>query len=138
MMVGIDVTHIERIRSLMTRYPDAETRFFTARERLHCRSHTDPMVHFAGTFAAKEAVIKTLRLGRAVAWARRIEIVRDETGAPTARVLDAGFSDGIMLSISHDENVAIAVAVSPRSDTTAPWRSSLTVFGEACCGSDFP
>lgn len=124
MIVGVDVTQVERIRSLLDRYPRAEMRFFTESERSHCRSHSDPVIHFAGTFAAKEAVIKTLRLGRAAAWARRVEVIRDEAGAPTARVRDERFPGDIMLSISHDGSVAIAVAVAPRLRTEAEKRSS--------------
>lgn len=138
MIVGVDVTQIERIRSLLDRYPRAEMRFFTESERSHCRSHSDPVVHFAGTFAAKEAVIKTLRLGRAAAWVRRIEVLRDAAGAPTARVRDARFPGEIMLSISHDGSVAIAVAIAPRvrahaeqgSQVPAP-RSGDRSFGRA-------
>jgi holo-[acyl-carrier protein] synthase len=113
-IVGVDVTHVERIRSLFDRYPHAEMRFFTESERSHCHGHSDPMIHFAGTFAAKEAVIKTLRLGRAAAWARRVEVLRDEVGAPTARVRDGRFPGEIMVSISHDGSVAIAVAIAPQ------------------------
>lgn len=130
MMVGIDVTHVDRMRRLIARYPAAEDRFFTEGEREHCRSHSDPAVHFAGTFAAKEAVIKTLELGRAAAWARRVEIVRQASGAPIALVMKDGRPQKLAISISHDGNLAIAVAVAPPSH--------LSPFAEADCGSDFP
>jgi phosphopantetheinyl transferase (holo-ACP synthase) len=62
--------------------------------------------HLAGTLAAKEAVIKSLRLGPLVAWSRRIEIHREQ-GVPYAVV------DGqtVPISISHDGGVAAAIAV---------------------------
>lgn len=130
MIVGVDVTHVDRLRSLMTRYPAAERRFFTERERIHCHNHPDPVMHFAGTLAAKEAVVKTLRLGRIAAWARKIEIVRDSSGAPAAFVTNGSTSETLAVSISHDAGIAIAVAVSPGPH--------LTVFADSACGSDFP
>lgn len=129
MIVGIDVTHIERMRSLITRYPAAEERFFTPRERAHCRSHADPALHFAGTFAAKEAVIKTLQLGRAVAWANRVEILREPSGAPNAVIGHGSERREVAISISHDGDVAIAVAIAT---------PSLSPLADALCGSDFP
>ncbi|MFP5352668.1 MAG: holo-ACP synthase [Actinomycetota bacterium] len=111
MTVGIDITSIPRFRDVMARYPAAEQRFFTDAERLHCRSHPDPVIHFAGTFAAKEAVVKALGLGPVRAWARRIEITRDDTGAPGARILGRDFEHAITLSISHDGDAAVAVAI---------------------------
>lgn len=111
MTVGIDITSIPRFRNVMARYPAAEQRFFTDAERLHCRSHPDPVIHFAGTFAAKEAVVKALGLGPVRAWARRIEITRDDSGAPRAHILGHEFEHAITLSISHDGDAAVAVAI---------------------------
>ena len=108
-MIGIDVANIGRMRALLTRFPNAEQRFFTRPEIDHCRSHTDPATHFAGTFAAKEAVVKAARLGHIAAWARRIEITRDGMGAPAARI--EGRTTTVALSISHEADTAIAVAV---------------------------
>lgn len=108
-MVGVDIASVLRMRELLARYPQAEERFFTAAERAHCRSFTDPPRHFAGTFAAKEAVVKALRLGHIAAWMKGIEIARDESGAPTATV--RGRPDPVALSISHEADTAVAVAV---------------------------
>lgn len=108
-MVGIDIASVVRMRKLLARYPRAEERFFTAAERTHCRSFTDPPRHFAGTFAAKEAVVKALRLGHIGAWIRLIEITRDPSGAPTATV--RGRRHPVAVSISHEVDTAIAVAV---------------------------
>ena len=127
-MVGIDITSVPRFRSVMARYPAAEERFFTDAERLHCLSRPDPVVHFAGTFAAKEAVVKALGLGPIRSWARRIEITRDDGGAPSARVLDPSRDEPVTLSISHDANAAVAVAIrttSVRPPAPAPPRARL-------------
>jgi holo-[acyl-carrier protein] synthase len=108
-VVGIDVVDIERLRAVMARSPRTSQRLFTAAERAYCEARPDPIVHFAGTLAAKEAVIKALALGALPVWAGRIEIVRD-AGAPRVQVTGADAS-GVNISISHDAGVAVAVAV---------------------------
>jgi holo-[acyl-carrier protein] synthase len=106
-MIGVDVVDVERLRVALSRSPRLEERIFTKRERAHARASMDPVVHLAGTLAAKEAVIKALELGPLMAWSSRIEIVRRESGAPEGHV--AG--KVVRVSISHDGPVAVAVAL---------------------------
>lgn len=65
-------------------------------------------MRLAGTFAAKEAVMKALGLTPAPAWARRIRIDRDAKGRPEA-VVENG--PPVTVSISHDGPVAVAIAL---------------------------
>ena len=106
-MLGVDVVDVARFRTAVERTPAIESKLFTAAERHYCRSFGDPVVHLAGTLAAKEAVIKALRLGTLAAWGARVEIRRTTDGSPGARV---GGRD-VMVSISHDGPVAVAVAL---------------------------
>jgi holo-[acyl-carrier protein] synthase len=108
-MIGIDIAGVGRMRALLDRFPRATERFFTEEERRHCLGHSDPATRFAGTFAAKEAVVKALRLGPIAAWTKRIEITRDRLGAPSVTV--DGAPTDVVLSISHDAGLAIAVAI---------------------------
>jgi holo-[acyl-carrier protein] synthase len=108
-MIGVDLVDIARLRALLERSPGLEGRLFSGTERRYCRSKSDPVRHFAGTLAAKEAVIKAARLGPLVAWARRVEITRDASGAPGV-CLD-GQAAPISASISHDGGMAIAAAM---------------------------
>lgn len=111
-MLGIDVVDIERLRNRLESVPRLEERLFTKEERIYCRSVFDPAQSFAGTLAAKEAVIKALRLGPLVAWSSRIEIVRMPHGVPHASVRDGhGPPTEVEVSISHDGGVAVAVAL---------------------------
>jgi holo-[acyl-carrier protein] synthase len=110
-LLGVDVVDIERLRSRLERSPRLEHRLFTEAEREYCKDTSDPVVSLAGTLAAKEAVIKALRLGPLVAWAGRIEITRAESGAPRARVEVVPPPGRLEISISHDAGVAVAVAV---------------------------
>ena len=106
-MIGIDVVRIDRIRTLLARSPRFAERFFTPEERDYCRASNDPALHLAGTLAGKEAVMKALRLTPAPAWMRRVEIVREPQGAPVGRAVGRE----IALSISHEADVAVAVAI---------------------------
>jgi holo-[acyl-carrier protein] synthase len=109
MMVGIDVVDVARFRALLDRSPGIANRFFTPDELAHCARSKDHALHLAGTLAAKEAVMKALGLVPAVAWARRIEIARSDTGAPVAHIEEAT----VAVSISHDGPIAAAVALNP-------------------------
>jgi holo-[acyl-carrier protein] synthase len=114
-MLGIDLVSISRLRAVLSRSPGLEARLFSTNERSYCRSKPDPVRHFAGTLAAKEAVIKAARLGQLVAWARRIEITRDATGVPSVSV--DGRDGALSVSISHDADSAVAVAmITPPGD----------------------
>ena len=119
-MIGIDAVDIERLRALLERMPDAEARLFTDAERSYCHAHADPALRFAGTLAAKEAVIKAASLGPLVSWCRRIEIDRGPNGAPAVKV--AGITDPeLSVSISHDGGLAVAVAMT-QEKATRKWQ----------------
>ncbi len=113
-MIGVDVVDVARLRAALERSPGLEERLFTKDERAYCRSKREPVVHLAGTLAAKEAVIKALRLGPLVAWGPRLEVVRGSSGAPVARLAGNPEVGPIEVSISHDGGVAIAVALISR------------------------
>lgn len=105
-MIGIDVVDVERFRKTIARSPRLVDRFFTAAEIAYTQRYEDPVIRLAGTFAAKEAVMKAAGKVPAAAFAARIEIVRSDDGAPKA-VFD---ETTIPISISHDGGVAAAVA----------------------------
>jgi holo-[acyl-carrier protein] synthase len=115
--VGIDLIEIERIRAALERYPGFRERCFTEAERAYCESRPNPAQHYAGRFAAKEAVGKALGFGvaRAFAW-RDVEIVgRPKPAvrlhgrlAAWAKRVGAGEID---LSMTHSRELAQAVAV---------------------------
>lgn len=107
-MLGIDVVDIERLRAALARCPELHERLFTSVERSYCVGWADPVMHLAGTLAAKEAVMKSLGLSSLPAWARRVEIARD-SGGPRAVV--AALNLDVPVSISHDGGVAVAVAL---------------------------
>lgn len=106
MSVGIDIVGVARFADLLERSPGFAARFFSPSELGHAERSPHPVQRLAGTFAAKEAVMKALSLTPAPAWARRIEITRDPSGAPKAIV----GAQQVVVSISHDGAYAVAVA----------------------------
>ncbi len=115
--LGTDIVEIERVRQSIDRHGlHFLNRLFTPREQDYCYKFKDPAPHFAGRFAAKEAIVKALGtgFGSQVAW-HDIEILNDELGKPLifmTELLQSRFDHPAMLvSISHTATLAVAVAV---------------------------
>ena len=116
MRVGVDLIEIERVRRALERHGDGfRERCFTEGERAYCDSKPNPAQHYAGRFAAKEAVGKALGVGVYFTW-KEIEIAgRPKPGvrlsgrtALAAERLGAG---RIELSMTHSRELAQAVAI---------------------------
>jgi holo-[acyl-carrier protein] synthase len=118
--IGTDVVDVERVRAALGRHGRRfVARAFTDAEAGYCDVKADPALHFAGRFAAKEAVLKALGTGwsRGVGW-RDVE-VEATAGAPAVRLWgraaeiarDRGVEGPVLLSISHDRAMAVAFAV---------------------------
>jgi holo-[acyl-carrier protein] synthase len=114
--VGVDLIEIERVRHALDRHGDGfRERCFTEAERDYCESKPNPAQHYAGRFAAKEAVGKALGSGVYFTW-REIEIRgRPKPGVHlsgrTARFAERLGSIRIELSMTHSRELAAAVAV---------------------------
>ncbi len=113
--VGVDTIEVARIADVLARRPRFAERCFTDTEREYCESKPYPPQHFAGRFAAKEAVGKALGIGMR-RW-REVEVVRGR-GAPSVlmfgRMLQRAETMGVRtihLSISHSQTDAVAIAV---------------------------
>ena len=115
MRVGVDLIEIPRIARALERYPGFRERCFTEAERAYCDSKPNPPQHYAGRFAAKEAVGKALGSGVYFTW-KEIEIVgRPKPGVQlsgrTAAFAERIGAGKIELSITHSRELAAAVAV---------------------------
>jgi holo-[acyl-carrier protein] synthase len=110
--VGVDLIEIERIRRALAR-PGFRQRCFTELEQAYCDSKPNPAQHYAGRFAAKEAVGKALGCGVHFTW-KEIEVRgRPKPGvhlsgrtAAWAQRVGAG---EIELSMTHSRELAAAV-----------------------------
>ena len=120
MTVGVDLIEIERIRRALER-PGFRDRCFTPGEQAYCDSKPNPPQHYAGRFAAKEAVGKALGCGVYFTW-KEIEVRgRPKPGVQlTGRTLKWAEKVGagrIELSMTHSKELAAAVCtVLPADD----------------------
>jgi holo-[acyl-carrier protein] synthase len=78
--VGIDVVSVARMRMSLARTPGLAARVFSSREREAAEAHHDPATRYASSFAAKEAVVKSLGLGISDVTMRDIELVEGDRG----------------------------------------------------------
>lgn len=118
--VGTDIIEVVRIGQMIERHGEVFlNRVYTDEEIRYCQKRKDYTQHYAGRWAAKEAVMKTLGTGfsRGVGW-RDIEICSNRSGRPSivlrgaAREIaeQAGICD-ILISISHCRSFATATAI---------------------------
>ena len=58
---GTDIVEVNRIRKIIDSYGNKFlSKIFTKAEIIYCNSHSDPVIHFAGKFSAKESIKKAL------------------------------------------------------------------------------
>lgn len=106
--LGTDIVEVARIRRLAKASPRFLKRVFTGSEIAYCGAKKDPWPHYAVRFAAKEAVWKAL--GRSDLVLTDISVSRDQKGRPGVLVKGRRAS-GIVLSLSHGDHYALAVAL---------------------------
>lgn len=109
--VGIDVVDVARFEDTLRRAPGLSARLFTEAER-----HL-PINSLAASFAAKEALAKSLGAPAGLhwldAWVRRDEGGRPHLhvqGTVAARVEELGVTS-LHVSLSHDAGIASAVVL---------------------------
>ncbi len=118
--IGTDIVEVERIQKMMSDHGDHFLeRVFTAAEIAHCQPRREAAQHFAGRWAAKEAVMKALGTGFTpeVGWTD-IEILTLPSGQPhvvmhgTARTYSENKGIGtILITLSHTKTYATATAI---------------------------
>lgn len=82
--IGTDIVECLRIAQMIERHGELFlTRVYTEREIQYCSSRKAATQHYAGRWAAKEAVLKAMGTGwaKGISW-RDIEVRNDEGGAP--------------------------------------------------------
>jgi holo-[acyl-carrier protein] synthase len=118
--IGTDIVECLRIRRMIEKHGELFlTRVFTHRELRYCQRSKNSTEHFAGRWAAKEAVLKCLGTGwsKGLCWTD-IEVANDPAGKPAAKLHAAtaeharamGIRD-VMISISHCRAYAVAYAL---------------------------
>jgi holo-[acyl-carrier protein] synthase len=117
MGIGNDIIEVSRIARAMERQGDAfVNQIFTPKEQDYCRRYAESKRHFAGRFAAKEAIVKALGCGfrHGLSWLD-IEIENDSLGKPVvvfSEKVSALFGEiTCLVSISHCHEYATAMAI---------------------------
>jgi holo-[acyl-carrier protein] synthase len=116
--IGVDVVDIERMELALARTPRIRQRLFTEREIAYCEKFRFAERHYAGRWAAKEAVCKALGCGL-IQW-NGVEVIRQRRQAPRVRIFGKiekfanmiGIcEEELQISITHSELSAVAVCV---------------------------
>jgi holo-[acyl-carrier protein] synthase len=90
-----------------------QKKVFTLQEIKYCDQFDQPLLRYASTWAAKEAVYKSIKqvIAGPISF-KKIEITRERTGGKPQVNLPAGLSAlKISLSISHDGDYVWAIAM---------------------------
>tara|TARA_B100001540_G_C15810929_1_gene644476 strand:- start:1559 stop:1915 length:357 start_codon:yes stop_codon:yes gene_type:complete len=110
--VGVDIVNVERFKKKpLKNNLNFYKKIFLDSEIKYCRKFKSPYVHFAGKFAVKEAVMKSIdeKIGF-------LEIHTDHDGPKPFIKLKSLFKKKykFMVSISHEKEYAIAVVLSEK------------------------
>ena len=124
--IGSDIVECVRIGRMIEQHGELFLRrVYTSREMRYCQARRHSTEHFAGRWAAKEAVLKALGTGwrRGIGW-RDVEIRNDPSGQPHVAV--RGYAkeiakrlelQDVLITISHCRTYAVAYAVAMRAES---------------------
>jgi holo-[acyl-carrier protein] synthase len=118
--IGTDIIECPRIGKMIEQHGELFLRrVYTEREIRYCQARKHAIEHFAGRWAAKEAIMKAMGTGwsRGIAWTD-LEVRNEVGGQPRVLVcggakevaVQKGIGD-ILLSISHCRTYATAYAL---------------------------
>jgi holo-[acyl-carrier protein] synthase len=131
--IGTDIVECLRVGRMIERHGELfVTRVYTEREIRYCHTRKHAIQHFAGRWAAKEAILKSLGTGwsRGISWTD-MEVWVDPGGRPNV-TLRGGTRDraqkmritDVLISITHCRAYATATAIAvrgaPREGATSP------------------
>jgi holo-[acyl-carrier protein] synthase len=127
--IGTDIVECLRIGKMIEQHGELFLRrVYTDREIRYCQARKHAIEHFAGRWAAKEAILKAIGTGwsRGISWTD-LE-VRNNTGGQPKVLVRGGAKDAailrgmgdILVSISHCRTYATAFAVALAADREEP------------------
>ena len=112
MQIGIDIVDVERFRK--KNFLDNESfynKIFTNLEIKYCQKFSDPYPHFAGKFALKEAVQKSIQENIIF---KKIETFHINSKLKI-KIENHEAKYDFIVSISHEKKYAIAIAISKKN-----------------------
>ena len=113
--IGTDIISVVRIEKIIQQHSQRfKERTYTPIEIKYCDSKAVPPIHYAGRFAAKEAIKKALLSSGIVSNIDfvGIEILPTESGHPEVRLNHPSLDQiSCKVSISHTDDTAIAFSL---------------------------
>ena len=113
--IGTDIVAVSRIQNIIHKHSDRfKKHTFTENEKKYCDLKPNPAIHYAGRFAAKEAVKKALYSSKIINSIDfvNIEILSSNSGVPEVQLSHPDLKNiQVKISISHIEEYAIAFAL---------------------------
>ena len=123
--IGIDIIEVERIQASHAKFGERFlNRILRPNEIKYCLSYKAPGPFLAARFAAKEAISKAFGtgIGAQLGW-QDMEVGRKESGEPFVilhdkgpRLLEARGGQRLLISLSHTQHYATAVAILEGAD----------------------
>jgi holo-[acyl-carrier protein] synthase len=108
--IGIDIVETARFKKIP--YESNKSfykKIFTLSEITYCTKFKDSHLHFAGKFAAKEALVKSIPNK-----IKLLDISTSNSRSKPAISISKNKNYQFLVSISHEQNMAVAVVVSIR------------------------
>ena len=113
--IGTDIVTVSRIQKIIHEHSERfKKHTFTENEKNYCDLKPNPAIHYAGRFAAKEAIKKALYSSKIINSIDfvDIEILNSDSGVPEVQLLHHELNNfHVKISISHIEEYAIAFAL---------------------------
>jgi holo-[acyl-carrier protein] synthase len=120
--IGVDIAEVKRLEEAAVRWGKRFLdKVYTQSEIAFCEGRPNKYQSYAARFAGKEAVSKCLGTGfRRGVYPNLIEIADNEKSRPTVKLHGKAAEFGrdfvFHLSLSHDKNMVVAVAVMEKVD----------------------
>jgi len=109
--VGIDLCNIERFKQkTFATNKKFYKKIFTEKEISYCLKYKNYYERFAGKFAIKEALMKSIN--------EKIQFLEIQTShinsKPIVKILNSNYKYKFLVSVSHDGGLAVAVVISEK------------------------
>jgi holo-[acyl-carrier protein] synthase len=124
--IGTDLCDCVRIANMIEKHGEEfVNRVYTPREIEYCGVRKAAVQHYAGRWAAKEAILKALGTGwtQGIKWTD-LEVTNQPGGEPIVQLHNIALQvmrskriERVLISISHTETQAIAFAVAVAAST---------------------
>ncbi len=108
--IGIDIIDINRFRDIpYEKKTSFYNNIFNKNEIVYCLKFKDPYPHFAGKFAVKEAVIKSINENKSL-----LNIITNYINKKPTVIITEKNKYRFLVSISHEKNYAAVIVIAEK------------------------